>query len=254
MAQPGAKGAAPGQFAASINVNPFPGATIPPGFVVSPGADAGWFVAADSFHDAPNSLKSGAILDNQRADVEVTVTTTDGTVSFARRVSSEPGFDFLRFYIDGVEVAWWSGDVAWEVVAFPVTAGSHVFRWSYQKDGSDNGGEDAAWIDAVVFPEPFTEPNDLTVTIAGTGTGAVTSSPSGIDCGATCEASFPGGTVVTLTAIPAAGSALGGWSGACTGTAACQVTMDATRRCHGHLRAGRERLAAGATSPRAAAC
>ena len=40
---------------------------------------------------------------------------------------------------------------------------------------------------------------DLTVSPGGT----VTSSPAGIDCGATCSASFGAGTQVTLTASPA---------------------------------------------------
>ncbi len=69
----------------------------------------------------------------------------------------------------------------------------------------------------------------LTVTKAGTGSGTVTSSPAGIDCGAACTASFADGTVVTLTATPATGSVLTGWSGACTGTGTCSVTMDAAK-------------------------
>jgi surface protein len=67
----------------------------------------------------------------------------------------------------------------------------------------------------------------LTVTKSGTGNGTVTSIPAGIDCGAACEASYPAGTVVTLTAAPAAGSVFEGWSGACTGeTSTCQVTVN----------------------------
>jgi hypothetical protein len=69
----------------------------------------------------------------------------------------------------------------------------------------------------------------LTVTRAGTGTGAVTSNPTGIDCGATCTASFASGAVVTLTATPASGSTFTGWSGACSGSGACSVTMDAAK-------------------------
>ena len=65
----------------------------------------------------------------------------------------------------------------------------------------------------------------LTVTLAGTGSGAVTSSPTGINCGGTCWTSFPYNTVVTLTATPVGGSALTGWSGGgCSGTGTCQVT------------------------------
>jgi Fe-S cluster biogenesis protein NfuA len=69
----------------------------------------------------------------------------------------------------------------------------------------------------------------LTVNKAGTGTGSVTSSPGGIDCGSTCSADFDHGTVVTLTATPALGSTFTGWSGACTGSGSCVVTMDASK-------------------------
>jgi protein MpaA len=66
------------------------------------------------------------------------------------------------------------------------------------------------------------------VALAGTGSGTVTSSPAGIDCGSTCSAVFPSGTEVSLTATPASGSTFAGWSGAgCLGTGSCQVTMSA---------------------------
>jgi surface protein len=70
----------------------------------------------------------------------------------------------------------------------------------------------------------------LSVTRAGTGSGTVTSSPAGIDCGTACEANYASGTVVTLTAMAAGGSVFSGWSGACTGTAStCQVTISQAR-------------------------
>jgi predicted outer membrane repeat protein len=69
----------------------------------------------------------------------------------------------------------------------------------------------------------------LTVTPIGTGGGAVSSSPVGIDCGTTCAATFAYGASVTLTAVPATGSAFAGWSGACAGTGVCTVTMTETR-------------------------
>lgn len=67
----------------------------------------------------------------------------------------------------------------------------------------------------------------LTVTKTGTGTGSVTSSDSLINCGETCSASFNTGIIVTLTATPDPGSTFDGWSGACTGTGTCTVTMNA---------------------------
>jgi len=70
----------------------------------------------------------------------------------------------------------------------------------------------------------------LTVTKAGAGSGAVTSVPSGINCGATCGASYDYNTGVTLTATPAVGSSFTGWSGAgCSGTGTCVVTLSAAQ-------------------------
>ncbi|HEY5580364.1 MAG TPA: carboxypeptidase regulatory-like domain-containing protein [Rhodoferax sp.] len=68
----------------------------------------------------------------------------------------------------------------------------------------------------------------LVVSLAGTGSGSVTSSPAGISCGATCSAGFASGTSVTLTATPSTGSTFTGWSGACSGTGSCVVTKTAT--------------------------
>jgi hypothetical protein len=64
------------------------------------------------------------------------------------------------------------------------------------------------------------------LTVSTTGTGSVTSSPSGISCGATCSMQVAAGTVVTLTGTPEQDTTVG-WSGACTGTGTCQVTVDA---------------------------
>jgi hypothetical protein len=69
----------------------------------------------------------------------------------------------------------------------------------------------------------------LTVTPSGSGGGTVTSAPAGIDCGSICSASFDAGTEVTLSASPEAGSEFKGWSGACSGTGSCKVTMSAAR-------------------------
>ena len=60
----------------------------------------------------------------------------------------------------------------------------------------------------------------LTINRSGSGTGTVSNNPSG--------STFARGTVVTLTAIPDAGSSFVGWSGGCSGTTpTCTVTMSA---------------------------
>jgi hypothetical protein len=69
----------------------------------------------------------------------------------------------------------------------------------------------------------------LSLTLAGTGAGSVSSSPAGITCPSTCSANFNSGTVVTLTATAATGSTFAGWSGACSGIGTCSVTMTAAK-------------------------
>jgi hypothetical protein len=70
----------------------------------------------------------------------------------------------------------------------------------------------------------------LTLNKVGTGKGAVTSVPTGINCGAGCvtdEELFDKGAAVTLTALADPGSTFMGWGGACAGAqATCALTMD----------------------------
>lgn len=69
----------------------------------------------------------------------------------------------------------------------------------------------------------------LTVDKVGSGAGFVGSNPAGVSCGADCSEEFLDGQQVTLTALPDAGSVFSGWSGACSGTGACVVTMTVAR-------------------------
>jgi len=71
--------------------------------------------------------------------------------------------------------------------------------------------------------------NILNLTVAGTGNGAVTSTPAGLNCTAgTCPGQFAPKSVVTLTETPGTGSTFSSWGGACSGTSTtCTVTMSA---------------------------
>ena len=71
----------------------------------------------------------------------------------------------------------------------------------------------------------------VAVTGGGTGSGLVTSVPSGITCtvtngltGGTCSATFPPNTVVSLSAASSGLSSFSGYSGACSATT-CTMTM-----------------------------
>ncbi len=62
------------------------------------------------------------------------------------------------------------------------------------------------------------------VSVTVTGVGSVTSAPAGIDCGTSCAAEFPIGSDVTLSAA-GDNTTFGGWTGACSGTDDCTVTV-----------------------------
>jgi hypothetical protein len=65
----------------------------------------------------------------------------------------------------------------------------------------------------------------ITVAKAGSGTGTVTSDSGGINCGASCSASYAGGSSVTLTAAADSNNSFVGWSGNCTGSSTtCSLT------------------------------
>ncbi len=66
---------------------------------------------------------------------------------------------------------------------------------------------------------------DYTLSISKNGNGTVSSNPSGISCGTDCYESYTEGTFVSLTATPADGHSFSGWSGACTGTGRCYLSM-----------------------------
>jgi List-Bact-rpt repeat protein len=69
----------------------------------------------------------------------------------------------------------------------------------------------------------------LTVATAGTGAGTVSSAPDGIWCPTDCRQSYSPGAVVHLEARAQNGSTFAGWSGACTGSGPCDVSMGAER-------------------------
>ncbi len=65
----------------------------------------------------------------------------------------------------------------------------------------------------------------LNVNKTGTGTGTITSNPSGISCGGDCLESYNFGSSVALTALPDLKSVFSGWQGDCSGKSPCTLTM-----------------------------
>ncbi|HOY47860.1 MAG TPA: C25 family cysteine peptidase [Flavobacteriales bacterium] len=112
-----------------------------------------WTIDQDIKYEGATSFKSGTISNNMTSSLIINwnVSVAD-TLRFMKKVSSEEGYDFLKFYVDGNEIQSWSGVVDWSQEQFPITSGLHEFMWVYAKDEMISSNEDAAWIDYVVFP------------------------------------------------------------------------------------------------------
>jgi len=128
---------------------------MPEDWTVPSGAAGGWYVSGEpGAFEGAHMLRSEPVLDGESARVGVAGNFAAGTVTFRVKVSSEPGFDFLRFYVDGNKVGEWTGTAiaSWQSFSAALSAGSHTLTWSYEKDGSASFGADAAWLDGVTLP------------------------------------------------------------------------------------------------------
>ncbi|NOR88141.1 MAG: T9SS type A sorting domain-containing protein, partial [Bacteroidales bacterium] len=115
--------------------------------------NANWSIDNMVYYEGENSAKSGNIGDNQVSTLTLTYDVmVDDQISFFYKVSSESGYDKLKFSIDGSELGSWSGEVSWTEASYAVSAGSHVFKWVYDKDGSVSSGSDCSWIDYIILP------------------------------------------------------------------------------------------------------
>jgi PKD repeat protein len=118
------------------------------------------------------------------------------------------------FYWDGASAVFYgeaySDSVVWEGDIFP-----------------NSSSED--WWDAPTAQWYLIDAQLLSVSKEETGSGVVSSSPAGISCGGDCQELVNTGISVSLTASADPSSVFTGWSGDCSGTGACQVTMDQAR-------------------------
>lgn len=116
-----------------------------------------WTITNVNPYEGSYCARSGAIGHNQSTALEITMDVVkDGNISFYRKVSSESGYDYLRFTIDGSEKEKWSGNVSWGYESFAVSKGTHTFKWNYTKDQNTIGGSDCGWVDMITFPPVVT--------------------------------------------------------------------------------------------------
>ncbi|MBO4568273.1 MAG: T9SS type A sorting domain-containing protein [Bacteroidales bacterium] len=112
-----------------------------------------WTFCTEEPYEGTRCMKSGAISHSQQTELSLTYEAgANDSIAFYYKVSSESGWDKLYFYIDNTEMGVWSGTVDWTRAQYPVTTGTHTFKWKYQKDSSVSNGSDCAWIDFVILP------------------------------------------------------------------------------------------------------
>ncbi|NUN98005.1 MAG: right-handed parallel beta-helix repeat-containing protein [Candidatus Omnitrophica bacterium] len=122
-----------------------------------------WFLQSTTTHDGNDAAQSGRVGNNQ-ATVLTANLVGAGTLTFWWSVSSEPGFDYLIFSIDGNTMDRISGVDAWRHEVYELQEGNHVVEWIYAKDRSRSQYRDAAWVDQVVWrsdKEPSLNPPRL---------------------------------------------------------------------------------------------
>lgn len=109
-----------------------------------------WLIDSINYNNGTHSIKSRDITHDESTSIVYEIDlASDKILNFSRKVSSESGYDYLRFSIDDVEQEKWAGELEWLDVQFQLTAGTHVLKWEFTKDGSVNDGDDCAWIDTV---------------------------------------------------------------------------------------------------------
>lgn len=117
------------------------------------GGSSDWTITFENPYQGSFCSKSGTLDHNQSNFLSVQYEVLgEDSLSFWYKVSSEAGYDLLKFYIDDVELSSWSGELGWERASFMIPVGPHTFKWEYIKDENLSSGEDCAWIDFIVFP------------------------------------------------------------------------------------------------------
>lgn len=114
-----------------------------PWTVVNSGAYAGTYCArSGNYH-----------VNSSNSELELTINAPiAGEVSYYSKVSSESNYDFFRFYLDGIEKESRSGNGNWVFSSWPIEAGTHTLKFTYEKDYSQHGSSDYAWVDNITFP------------------------------------------------------------------------------------------------------
>ncbi|MBQ5496737.1 MAG: hypothetical protein IIT76_16290, partial [Prevotella sp.] len=122
-----------------------------------------WSITTTNPYEGTYCMKSGgagvaSVVSNMSVTVNIP---SDGLMSFFGKISCENNWDYGYFYIDGVQMASFTGAGSWIEKTYDVTAGDHNFMWQYTKDASVNSNDDCFYVDYIHFykqPAPPTPP------------------------------------------------------------------------------------------------
>lgn len=117
-----------------------------PSLLINTTGDLPWGPQFLYSNDRQDAARSGAIQDLQKSEMSTSVV-GPAKISFYWGISSEADYDYLRFYIDGVEQEAISGEVNWTLRAHEIPAGNHTLKWAYIKDDFVRSGLDSAFVD-----------------------------------------------------------------------------------------------------------
>jgi hypothetical protein len=111
-----------------------------------------WITSSLSSYDGALSARSGAIPHKSSTTLMIKTSYPQAdSLRFYYRVSSEAGYDFFTFRLNGTELLKKAGEVPWTRKAVYVPPGINKMEWIYKKDDSVIGGADCAWLDMVDF-------------------------------------------------------------------------------------------------------
>lgn len=115
--------------------------------------NAEWTIMDTIVYDGLYTARSGIIGNEQSTSLILNIDVlAAGQISFYKKVSSEGGYDYLAFYINGEKQGEWSGEVSWSEETYYISRGEHTLIWEYSKDYDVGVGQDAAWIDYITLP------------------------------------------------------------------------------------------------------
>jgi hypothetical protein len=120
------------------------------GYTFSFSGTGSWYKETTTYYYGADAAQSPVITHSQSSSFQTTISGKT-SVKFYWRVSSESGYDYLRFYIDGTLKNSISGSTSWAQKSYTVTTASHILKWTYSKDASVSSGSDCGWVDYLLL-------------------------------------------------------------------------------------------------------